>query len=639
MELCQSTTSSDDENARKGPIFDPESVIAHCFKQFKQKDFHLPQCRRRIIILPQKEDPIPINPKAQPRMPPQPVSSFKALGDGDVQGQPEDVRTWLSQRLKLRQDLESFGNVERWLQNKPSLTPSEAKVLHVIQKKQEDQLLDHLTTIRATKKTSHPTRRLVPQLRLPKPSALSSLYSYLHSRKIKILEMFRKVDGGEHQKISREEFIVALKAVGVPLKSQEVEDVVIYLSSLGRDSNITTDVLATTYKQWALAHQKSTLLTSREYYRPAKHRVSPSHLSKKQVNVASQPCKMDLLTVPVVDTQMEARPLTLEEMEDVGKRYRDRRRQKKLKIPSIQYTEQCRLVRSGNKHFDEHCLPSTIHGEMKELINMSRRDNFLVYLQCCKLCESYGLPLTEDILMKALLYPGDKIIFQKDQVRPIQQPGGYYSDMKIFSPNLALLKFQGFGDAVAKKTDKKTPKKIKKIHFKEFEEFTRKVKVKRPSGSRRTHPNFFWPGHLLDKLQLYLPTVAMDRSLALFSCVQPRPHAYTATYHPNHWWPIGNMNYMTCAYYDASKIYYINQSDPGVVRPSHPGAVASAASGPEPQTQGKCKEPDRRNHFSGMAWSQLSHEQKCPGSQRADVSREREAVSEYFPVLTSALLK
>ncbi|GAB5568299.1 EF-hand calcium-binding domain-containing protein 12 isoform X2 [Prionailurus iriomotensis] len=583
--LCQSETSSDDENASKAPTFDPELVIAHCFKQFKQEDFHLPQSRRRVIILPQKEDPMPINLMAQPQTPPQPISSFQALGAGDIQGQPDDVRTWLSRRLKLRQDLESFGSVERWLQNKPSLTPSEAKVLHMIQKEQEDQLLDHLTTIRATKKSPRPSRRLVPQLRLPKPSALSALYSYLHSRKIKILEIFSKVDGGEHQKISREEFIVALKAVGVPLKNQEVEDVVIYLSSLGKDNSITTDILVNTYKQWCLAHQKSTLATARERilpetgnwehrseeakasafnelpdYRPAKIRVSPSRLSKKQVNLAPQPCKMDLLTVPVVDTQMEARPLTLEEMEDIGKRYRERRRKHKLKIPSIQYTERCRLVRSGNKHFDEHCLPSTIHGEMKELINKSRRDNFLVYLQCCKLCESYGLPLTEDILVKALLYPGDKIIFQKDQVRPIRQPGGYYSDMKIFSPNLALLKFQGFSDVVAKKTDKlkKTPKKIKKIHFKEFEEFTRKLQAKRSRGSLRTHPNFFWPGHLLDKLQLYLPTVAMDRSLALFSCVQPQPHAYSATYHPNHWWPIGNMNYMTCAYYDASKVYYID---------------------------------------------------------------------------------
>eukprot|EP00071_Canis_lupus_P028409 XP_022261966.1 60S ribosomal protein L32 isoform X3 [Canis lupus familiaris] len=557
-ELCHSKTSSDDENATKDPIFDPELVIAHCFKQFKQKDFHLPQSRRRIIILPQKEDPIPINVMAQPQTPPQPISSFKALGTGDIQGQPEDAKTWLSQRLKLRKNLESFGNIKRWLQNKPCLTPSEAKVLYMIQKKHEAQLVAHLTPTRATKKSHRPSRRLVPQLRLPKPSALSALYSYLHSRKIKILELFSKGDRSESQRISREEFIVALKAVGVPLKNQEVEDIVIYLSSLGKQNNITTDILFNTYKQWSLAHQRSTLSTGREYHRSTKHRISPQSPAKKQVDFAPQPPKMDLLTVPEVDTQMEARPLTLEEMEDVGKRYRERKRQHKLKIPSIQYMERCRLVRSGNKHLDEHCLPSTIRGEMEELINMSRRDNFLVYLQCCKLCEYYGIPLTEDVLMKALLYPGDKIVFQKDQVRPIRQPGGYYSDLKIFSPNLALLKLQGFSEAGAKKTDKKTLKKIRKIHFKEFEEFTRKLEVKRPRGTQRTHPNVFWPGHLLDKLQLYLPTVAVDRSLALFSCVQPQPSAYSATYHPHHWWPIGNTNYMTCAYYDAPKVYYID---------------------------------------------------------------------------------
>lgn len=37
---------------------------------------------------------------------------------------------------------------------------------------------------------------------------------------------------------------------------------------------------------------------------------------------------------------------------------------------------------------------------MEELLNVTRRDNFLVYLQCWELCEAYGLPLTEDILMR-----------------------------------------------------------------------------------------------------------------------------------------------------------------------------------------------------------------------------------------------
>ncbi|XP_052496805.1 EF-hand calcium-binding domain-containing protein 12 [Budorcas taxicolor] len=562
LRFYQSKSLSDDENASKEPVFNPEAVIAHCFKQFKQEDFHLPRSRRRVIILPQKEAPRPVRPTPQPQTPPEPTPSPKAPEVGDTQKQPEDPRAWLRQRLKMRKDLESFGNVERWLQNKASLTLSEAKVLRDIHKEQPvARLPSELAMNRdTTKKSQRPSRRQVPQLRLPKPPALSTLYAHLHYRKIKILELFHKVDQGEHQ-ISREEFIVALKVIRVPLKNQEVEDIVIYLSSLGKHNNITMDNLASTYKQWSLAQQQSTLTAATEDSRSSKDSGSAQSPSLKQkANVPPEAPKMDLLTVPVVDTEMEARPMTLEEMEDVGKHYRERKRQNKLALPSIQYTEQCRLVRSGDKHFDEHCLPTTVHGEMEGILNRSRVDTFLVYLQCWKVCEAHGLPLTEDTLMRALMYPGDKIIFQKDQMRPIRQPGGYYSDFKPFSANLALLQPQGIPEPVAQKKpdNRKMPKKIKKITFKEFEEFTRKLKEKKPSGPQLTHPNFFWPGHLLDKLRLYLPAVTVDRSLAIFSCVQQRPHVYPATYHPDRWWPIKDVNYVTYAYYDAHKIYHIN---------------------------------------------------------------------------------
>ncbi|EQB77806.1 hypothetical protein CB1_000465017 [Camelus ferus] len=529
----QSKSLADDENGSKGSIFNPERVIAHCFKRFKQKDFHLPPSRRRIIVLPQKEAPMPINAPPQPQAPPQPTPSFKTLEVREVQEQPEDLKAWLSQRLKLRQDLESFSNTERWLQSKPRLTPSEAKVLHKIHKEHKVQPMAQQATAKATKKKSFQPSRQVPQLRLPTPSALLALYSHLRSRRIRILELFNKAGRCENQRISREEFIRVLKSVEVPLKSQEVEDIVIYLSSLGKDNSIAMGSLANTYQQWSLAQQKSTLATAAEF-----------------------------------DTKVEARPTTLEEMEEVGKRYRERKRQSKLAIPSIQYSECCRLVRSGNKHFDEHCLPSTIHGDMTEIINATRRDCFLVYLQCWKLCKAFGLPLTEDILVRALLYPGDKIIFQKDQVRPIRQPGGYYSDLKILHQNLTLLRSQGVPEPVAKKTDKLSwvgpakkepwPLPVSRGDCPCVFLFSRKLKAKMPSGPQLTHPNFFWPGHLLDKLQLFLPTVTVDRSLALFSCVQHRPQAYSATYRPNHWWPIKDMHYMTYGYYDAPKIYHIN---------------------------------------------------------------------------------
>lgn len=151
--LCQAKTSDDSENASRDPVFNPELVIAHCFKQFKQ-DFHLPRSRRRIIILPQKEDPEPVRPTPQPQAPPQPSPICKGLEAGDIQEQPEDTRTWLSQRLKFRQDLESFGNTERWLQNKSSLTPSEAKILHRIHAERAAQVVAHLPATRPTKVSS-----------------------------------------------------------------------------------------------------------------------------------------------------------------------------------------------------------------------------------------------------------------------------------------------------------------------------------------------------------------------------------------------------------------------------------------------------------------------------------------------------
>ncbi|XP_045146065.1 EF-hand calcium-binding domain-containing protein 12 [Echinops telfairi] len=400
-------------------------------------------------------------------------------------------------------------------------------------------------------------RKLVPLLHLPTPEALSVMYSYLQHRKIKILEMFNKLNHSDNQNITREEFITALKTVGVPLSSQDMEDIVIYLSSLGKLNTITMDILTSSHKQWSIDQQRRSHPDIRKRLRGSSSRsISQQSLPMRQKGSSSlQSDKMDLLTVPEPNLEKEARPLSLEEMEDVGKRYRERKRLHKISVGSIQYSECCRLVRSGNKHYDENCLPSTVQGNTGDMINRFRRDNFLSYLQCCKLCESYGIPLTEDILTKALLYPGDKIIFLNDQVRPIRQPGGYYSDFKFFTRSQTLLKSQR---AHMAKMDKKVPKKTKKLRFKEFEEFTRKLKAKRTGVQQLTHPNNFWPGHLLDKLRLYLPTVAPDRSLALFSHVHQQPSAYPAIYHPNHWWPIRNMNYMTPAYYDAHKVYYID---------------------------------------------------------------------------------
>ncbi|XP_010636250.1 EF-hand calcium-binding domain-containing protein 12 isoform X2 [Fukomys damarensis] len=541
--FCQPETLEHDDSASVAPAFDPEPVTAHCFKQFKQEDFCLLQSRRRVLIVPAQQGQPAMDPK--PRPPPLPpwAPSVRVLGAGDIPEQREDRASWLHQRAKLRKELEALGDMTRWLENKPSITPSEAKILRMLHEEQKAQLMGEVTITTATKKRA--PRRVVPQLRLPKPPALSALYTYLRSRKIQVLELFAK-GLGTQQRVPREEFLTALRMVGVPLKEQEMEDVVIYLSSLGKHRDITMETLASTYKQWSLAQLRSTTV-------PTLHKC----FGPAQVTTTPQPCRKHLLMVPEVPVPTEARPLTLEEMEDVGKHYRERRRQQKLPIPSIQYTESCRMVRSGDQRVDQHCLPSTVVGESRELLDAARMDGFLLYMRCGQQCVAPGLPVTKDVLTRALLYPGDRIVLQNTQVRPIRQPGGFYSDWRALTPHLATHRTQGLRLG-PQKSDKKTPKDGRKVPFKEAQKGTRKRKARILGGPQCTHPNVFWPGHLLDKLRLCLPTEAMDRSLALFSCVRHKRHAYQATYHPDRWWPLRDENYMTRAYYDSPKVYAIN---------------------------------------------------------------------------------
>lgn len=61
-----------------------------------------------------------------------------------------DRKVWLSQRAKLWRQLESFGDVKTWLENKPSITPSEAKVLLMIRHEQKASK-DTFITIRRPK--------------------------------------------------------------------------------------------------------------------------------------------------------------------------------------------------------------------------------------------------------------------------------------------------------------------------------------------------------------------------------------------------------------------------------------------------------------------------------------------------------
>lgn len=87
--------------------------------------------------MPGTKDQVPAPPTVPPEAPLPLMPSFRVLDTSDTQELPVDRRVWLNQRAKLRRQLETFGDVKSWLDNKPNITSSEFKVLSMVRQEQK----------------------------------------------------------------------------------------------------------------------------------------------------------------------------------------------------------------------------------------------------------------------------------------------------------------------------------------------------------------------------------------------------------------------------------------------------------------------------------------------------------------------
>ncbi|XP_038264391.1 EF-hand calcium-binding domain-containing protein 12 isoform X1 [Dermochelys coriacea] len=574
----------------------PELVLQHCFKQYRLRDlypkfffkvkpstFGPPKSRRRIIIAPlmvkpasagskpiqttaidEKEEAIAWQVHAEvescPRTPEEP---------SEADDLPK-LEAWIMERRKLRSQLDSLVDVEKCLRQKLCTTEQEDRVLENLQdcravRKAKRQLAAtrNLETL-LPKHDLPPQRGVIPLINAPYPQSLITLHNLLHKQKLKMVDLFRKADK-DKKRFMRSDFIKVIKGAKVPISDNDLEDVIIFLNSSKRGNFITSDDLVECQNVWLDTMRDQTkqpgeaktacprLHTQKALSKTVSRPASAAGKTKETQPLApSEPgAKLTLLEVPLIHTKPNQRLLSYEEMEEIGKRCRERKRWEKAKVDPIQWLECCRLVRSGNKAIDEHCLPSTMDSEMGEIIDQHRRTCYMVYLQCLKLCKEYNIPLAEKVLEKALLYPGDKIIKEGAYVQKIRQPGGPYTTMDgSHHQRRLLLSKQGLrnalkGDAKNGMHGKRKAHRGNWMSFEDYEQLTRRLHVKWSNLSYKSHDNNFWPGHLLDKLRIYLPQIEPNQEHALFSYVRPTPPVYPGIYNPHRSWPISDQGYVT----------------------------------------------------------------------------------------------
>ncbi|KAJ7316952.1 hypothetical protein JRQ81_003114 [Phrynocephalus forsythii] len=612
-----SSIVSNEQSPKESPVENLDDVLDHCFKQFKFRDAHPhiffkvkgsrfgpPRSRRRILIAPPMRGGAPGHSRSQPSAPSsreeKKARDFRIIlqAEDKTSKEEEDVQlleAWIEERKKLQDLLKNCVNLEEWLTTKQPVSQLEANVLGRMRENQE------VTTAAAEAKLA-----AVSSIEASKgESRLCGLMckDHLHKQKLKLVDLFNKADRSKSMKFKRADFIRIIEATKVPISKSELEDVILFLTTSTRGNYITSDDLADCQRIWMdniREHSKNTTepKPDRKEFPPKAASGTAKRVSIGQSKAKEFPAHTNQLQVPPLNTEPERKHLTYDEMEMVGKRYREIRRQLKRKIDPLDFAEQCRMVKTGDLAVDGHCLPSTMEGEVGDLVDRHRLATHLVYTQCVKLCEKYHIPITEKVLKRGLLYPGDRLLRAGNSYRKLRQPGGYYS--KSMGPDETSEDDESRSSSKVQKRkpklkaekkqviDEKTIKyrwqsfaEFKKLMtnrskrllppvdfwpepfyyddtFKTPEEVYEEMQLRKMFAflNPLTDPNSFWPGHLLDKLRLYLPQMERNSGDALFSHVSRTRPVYPAVYTPDRHWPVSKQGYVIYGDPESRKHHY-----------------------------------------------------------------------------------
>ncbi|KFV46697.1 EF-hand calcium-binding domain-containing protein 12, partial [Gavia stellata] len=450
------------------------------------------------------------------------------------------VEAWIQARRKFRTELEGLGDIEKWLTHKPSLSKQEERCWQRIKAHRADRkaavkspVTDSLD--RSPPKSSQPQKKgRIPLICAPYPQALVTLHNLLHKQKLRMVDVFKKA-GMEGRKIKRADFIKVIKETKVPISDKDLEDVVIFLTSSKPGNFISPEDLIDCQKQWLEMRKGQSQETRTATCKTATCPPSAGD-TVKQMAPTKPKRKLIHLEVPPVNTEPERRHLSYDEMEEVGKLVRERRRWKKNKDSPIEKKEKCRMVRSGDGPVDKHCLPSTVDADLGELVDRYRRSAFMSYVKSSELCKERSVHITEPTLQKGLLHPGDRIIKEGEDLRKIRQPGGYYSTGRdgALSPGSTSRSGTASGSQ-AEQAENRPSRGLEaqragpcQAHCKMCYTYFFFLPFPSPpffhrhlqrNKMQKSSDNKFWPGHLLDKLCLYFPEKKHDRAHALFSYV------------------------------------------------------------------------------------------------------------------------
>ncbi|XP_070559008.1 EF-hand calcium-binding domain-containing protein 12-like isoform X2 [Ptychodera flava] len=403
------------------------------------------------------------------------------LHDEELAEKRETFKTWYDEQRQLRESLDSLGVSESWLARKSDRTPLEEKLYRkmveerlpkteTVQSRLEDKsredaaFLSRLTSrsgrstmsIRHVEKSRSPTPVRVdsPVILTPPPEALAIIVKHLNNKRMRLIDLFTRADKDKNWMITKEEFQNCIKDAKIPLADDLLEELV---HSLDHDMNDQLDYreLARGIKEYqreerryrkarmrvksetnsskskdldkqgssrSSPHTKSRSSPSRPSSKATDKRVKSAASEHSHISFAVSEVSTVSLEVPKVDIteQVHIAPDTM-----IMKRKKEKVFNKQAQMTSAgkkrSKSGNKGKVKTGNRAVDNHALASTLSGETAEGIDRYREARLKEYHKLLQMCEERSIPLTQQLLERALLSPGDKNISRIG--KKITQPG------------------------------------------------------------------------------------------------------------------------------------------------------------------------------------------------------------------------
>ena len=144
----------------------------------------------------------------------------------------QEMGAWVQERRILRKNLDNLGLNMSWMQHKSDKTESEYRVLERMKKPDKittRQKEDFFVSKRRVRRISSAHVDFLPYVKTPLPIALALIADYLADNRLRLLDLFTKVDKNKDWSMTRDELKAAFKKIKVPLSDGQLDHLIFTL--------------------------------------------------------------------------------------------------------------------------------------------------------------------------------------------------------------------------------------------------------------------------------------------------------------------------------------------------------------------------------------------------------------------------